>query len=284
MLYAVSIGDEFTDLLGNVVAVAIKVVIFLAIMGLGWLVARWIRKALASFLRRVGFDRAVERGGLDRMLGTYSASDLTARLVMFTFLLFVLQLAFGIFGPNAVSDLIAGVIAWLPRLFVAIIIVVVAAAIAGWVKELIADGLGGLSYGKALATAAQVLVLMLGIIAALNQIGVASSVTIPLLVAVLATVAGVLVVGVGGGLIKPMQHRWERVLNRAEAETSLAAERVRANRATRTATAGRDANAPSGFDQPAYGGAGATTDVKTPETAPTTEEQPTQSTPPTDRS
>ena len=62
---------------------------------------------------------------------------------MFAFLLFVLQLAFGIFGPNPVSDLIAGVIAWLPRLFVAVVIVVVAAAIAGWVKDLIAAGLGG---------------------------------------------------------------------------------------------------------------------------------------------
>ena len=282
MLYAASIGDEFTDLLGNVVNVAVKVVIFLAIMALGWFVARWIRKVLAGFLRRVGFDRAVERGGLDRMLGNYTASDVTARLVMYTFLLFVLQLAFGIFGPNAVSALIAAVIAWLPRLFVAIVVVVVTAAIAGWVKELIAEALGGLSYGKALATAAQVLVLLLGITAALNQIGVASSVTVPLLVAVLATVAGVIVVGVGGGLIKPMQHRWERMLNRAETETSLAAEKVRAHRAARAATA-RDANVPGGFEQPAYGGAGATGDAKTPETAPTTEEQPTQSTPPPDR-
>ncbi len=133
-----------------------------------------------------------------------------------------------------------------------------------------------------MATAAQVLVLLLGITAALNQIGVAGSVTVPLLVAVLATVAGVVVVGVGGGLIKPMQHRWERMLNRAETETSLAAEKVRAHRAARATTA-RDANVPGGFEQPAYGGTGATGDVKTPETAPTTEEHPTQSTPPPDR-
>ena len=73
---------------------------------------------------------------------TTSASDLTARLVVFAFLLFVLQLAFGIFGPNPVSDLIAGVIAWLPKLFVAVVIVVVAAAIAGWVHDLIAEAPG----------------------------------------------------------------------------------------------------------------------------------------------
>src|SRR5262245_10469278 len=129
MLYAASIGDEFTDILGDVVGVAIKVIIFLVIMAVGWLVARWIRKALAGLLRRVCFDRAVERGGLDRMLVSYTASNLTARLVEFGFLLFVLQLAFGIFGPNPVSDLIAAVIRWLPKLFIAVVIVVVAAAI-----------------------------------------------------------------------------------------------------------------------------------------------------------
>jgi Conserved TM helix len=263
MVYAASIGDELTTLLGNVVNVAVKVLIFLIIMALGWLVARWLRKWLAGALHRIGFDRAVERGGLNRMLGSYQASDLTARLVVFAFLLFVLQLAFGIFGPNPVSDVIAAAIAWLPKLFVAVVIVVVAAAIAGWVHDLIMEALGGLSYRRAIATTAQVLVLILGITAALNQVGVASAVTTPLLVAVLATVAGIAIVGVGGGLIKPMQHRWERILNRAETETTMAAAKVRAHRASMP---DRQANAPSGFDQPAYTGTGATQDLKTPET------------------
>lgn len=272
MVYADSIGDRFTNLLGNVVDAAVKVLIFLAIMALGWFVARWLRKWLTNVLARVGFDRAAQRGGLDRMLGNYRASDLTARLVVFAFLLFVLQLAFGIFGPNPVSDLIAGVVAWLPKLFVAVVIVVVAAAIAGWVRDLIGEALGGLSYGRAIAVTTQVLVLLLGLTAALNQIGVATSVTVPLLVAVLATVAGVIVVGVGGGLVKPMQHRWERMLNRAEAETVIAAEQMRTRRAERMAGAGRNVNVAGGFEQPAYGGTGAGSDVKAAE--PTTQEMP----------
>ena len=275
MVYAANIGDELTSLLGNVIDVAVKVLIFLIIMALGWLVARWLRKWLAGSLNRIGFDRAVERGGLNRMLGSYQASDLTARLVVFAFLLFVLQLAFGIFGPNPVSNLIAAAVAWLPKLFVAVIIVVVAAAIAGWVHDLILEALGGLSYRRTVANAAQVLVLILGIIAAVNQIGVAASVTIPLLVALLATVAGIAVVGVGGGLIKPMQHRWERILNRAETETTIAADKVRAHRAD------RNANAPGGWEQPAYSGTGSTQDLKTPEKSETTEPRSESAEPPT---
>jgi Conserved TM helix len=266
MVYAESISDQLTTLLGSVVAVAVKVVIFLVIMALGWIVGNWIYKWLGKLLRRVGFDRAVERGGLHRVLGNTKASDLTGRLVELAFLLFVLQLAFGIFGPNPVSDLIRNVVAWLPKLLVAVVIVVVTAAVAGWVKELIRNGLAGLSYGAVIGTAAQVLILALGLIAALNQVGVATSVTLPVLIAALATFSGIAIVGVGGGLVKPMQHRWERMLNRAETETALAAQQVRAHRAE--AARVRNVNEPGGFGQPAYPG-GAPSDAK----KPTVEEQ-----------
>lgn len=103
-------------------------------------------------------------------------------------------------------------------MLVAIIIVVITAAIAAAVKALIQNTLGGPSYGKMLANLASIFILGLGVIAALNQIDIATTVTTPLLIAVLATVAGVIIVGVGGGLIKPMSARWERYLLTAEQE------------------------------------------------------------------
>ncbi|GAB3888799.1 hypothetical protein GCM10029964_057090 [Kibdelosporangium lantanae] len=95
---------------------------------------------------------------------------------------------------------------------------VVAAAIAGAVKDLINSTMGALSYGKVLANIASIFILALGIIAALNQIGVATTVTTPVLIAVLAAIAGIAIVGVGGGLIRPMQQRWENWLDKAEHE------------------------------------------------------------------
>jgi len=141
-----------------------------------------------------------------------------AKLVYYAVLLFTLQLAFAAFGPNPISALLTSIIAFLPRVFVAIIIVVLAAAIAAAAKALIQGSLGALSYGKVLANLAAVFILGLGVIAALNQVGIATTVTTPVLIAVLATLAGVIVVGVGGGLIKPMATRWETYLAAAEAE------------------------------------------------------------------
>jgi len=214
-----------------------KLVMFLLILIIGILVAKALAKAVEQVLERVGFDGAVERGGIRRALAAseYDASDIVSKIVYYALFLFVLQLAFGVFGPNPMSELLTQVIAFLPRLLVAIVIVVISAAIAAGVKSLIEGTLGGLSYGTVLATIASVFILALGVIAALNQIGVATAVTTPVLITVLATVGGILVIGVGGGLIGPMAKRWEGWLSRAEQQSGTIREQVK--------------NAPSAADQ-----------------------------------
>ncbi|WP_229398234.1 mechanosensitive ion channel family protein [Micromonospora okii] len=217
----VDIGDALTDMWRSVLLFIPRAIAFVAILVVGWLVARAVLKIVDTVLERVGFDRAVERGGIRRALERtkYDASDILAKLAYYAVLLFTLQFAFGVWGPNAISDLIRGVVAWLPRAFVAIVIVVVAAAIANAVRDLVTGFLGGLSYGRVLADVTAIFILALGVIAALNQVGIATTVTTPVLIAVLATVAGILIIGVGGGLVRPMQNRWEGWLSRAAEES-----------------------------------------------------------------
>lgn len=223
--------DALRDMWRTVAVAAPKVVLFIVILVVGWIVAKLIAKALDKILERVGFDRAVERGGIKRALqnSQYDASTIVSKIVYYALLLFVLQLAFGVFGPNPVSDLLSGVIAFLPKLFVAIIIVVVAAAIAAAVRDVVTNTLSGLSYGRTLANIAAIAILGLGVIAALNQVGIALTVTLPVLIAILGTIGGILIVGVGGGLIKPMQQRWEDYLSRAEEEGRKMREQMSAN-------------------------------------------------------
>jgi hypothetical protein len=226
--------EQLEDMWGSVLAIAPKLALFLIILIVGWIVAKLIAKAVDKILERVGFDRAVERGGIRRALerSKYDASTIVSKIVYFGLLLIVLHFAFGVFGPNPVSELIAGVIAFLPRLFIALVIVVVAAAIAAAVRDIVSNALSGFSYGRMLGTIASVFILGLGIIAALNQVGIALTVTMPVLIAILATIGGILVVGVGGGLIKPMQQRWENYLTTAERE----GRNIRERRSTAEAT------------------------------------------------
>jgi hypothetical protein len=206
----------------SVAAFVPKLVAFLLILLIGYFIAKLIARILDRILEKVGFDRWVERGGVKRALARsrYDASSLLSKIVYYIVFLFVLQLAFGVFGPNPISDLIRGVIAYLPRVFAAIVILVVGAAIAAAVKEIVEASLGGLSYGRGLAIGASTAILVLAFFAALDQLQIAPAIVNGLFYAILAIVVGSAVVAIGGGGIPTMRRYWERAADRAEAESS----------------------------------------------------------------
>ncbi len=193
---------------------------FLIVLVVGYLIAKAISKALNAILERVGFDKAVERGGIKKALAQskYDASDIVAKLIFYALFLLVLQMAFGVFGPNPISDLIRSVIAYLPRVIVAVIIIVVASAIGAAVRELIDASLGGLSYGKTLGTAAGTAILVIGLFAALNELLIAPAIVTGLFYAILAIIVGSAVIAIGGGGIQPMRERWTNVLTKYDEE------------------------------------------------------------------
>ncbi|MER6878199.1 hypothetical protein ABT279_49435, partial [Amycolatopsis sp. NPDC000673] len=208
-------GEQLKDGLGqawNLVATFVpKLVGFLIILLIGWLIAKAVSKALGLVLGKLGFTRLVEKTGLTGMVkgANLDATTVLVKLVYYFILLIALQLAFGVFGQsNPVSQLLNDIIAFLPRILVAVVLIIVAAAIAKVVRDVVSGALSGRPAGRLLSTVAYWLVMAFGIIAALGQVNIATSVTGPVLIAVLATAGGVIVVGFGGGLIKPAQERW----------------------------------------------------------------------------
>lgn len=216
--------DEFRQGLGDawasVATFMPKFIAFVLVLVIGYFIAKAIAKILDKVLERVGFDRAVERGGVGTMLARskYDASSLLSKIVFYALMLFVLQLAFGIWGPNPVSNLIQGVIAYLPNVFAAIVIIVVGAAIAAGVKEIVEASLGGLSYGRGLAIGASVAILVITVFAALDQLNIAENIVNGLFFAMLAILVGSAVVAIGGGGIPTMRRYWERAAARADSE------------------------------------------------------------------
>ena len=239
MLVAVSFDRGIEDAWTTVITFVPKFVGFLVILLVGFFVAKAVSKILNKVLERVGFDRAVERGGVKRALerSRYDASDIVARVAFWAIFLFVLQMAFGVFGPNPISGLLSAVIAFLPKLFVAIVIVVIASAIAAAAKQVVEATLGGLSYGRMLANLASGAILVVGIFAALNQLQIAPTIVTGLFYALLAIVVGSAIVAIGGSGIGPLRERWERALARLDEEAPAVREQVQARGANRSRSA-----------------------------------------------
>lgn len=218
---AVDYSGAVTDGFRSFATFLPKLLGFLIIIIVGYFLAKIIATVVDKLLERVGFDGAVERGGIKTALSKsqYDASDIVAKVVFFAIFIPVLSAAVGTLGIAALQQPLAAFITLLPKILVALILVVVGAAIAAAAKKFIEGTLGGLSYGSIVANAASALILLVFLKAALDQVGIATQVTNPILYAVLFAVVGVIVVGVGGGLVKPMQGRWETMLNNASSET-----------------------------------------------------------------
>ena len=218
---AVDVGGSVHDGLSAVATFVPKLVGFLLILIVGYLIAKFIAKLVDKLLEKVGFDGAVEKGGIKKALAksSFDASDIVAKIVFFAIFIPVLSAAIGVLGIAALTAPLAAFIALIPKILVAVVLVVVGAALAGAVKSLISNSLGGLSYGNGLATAVGALIVVLFVKAALDEVGIATNVTNAVLYTALAIVAGVTIVGVGGGLVKPMQHRWDGILDKASQET-----------------------------------------------------------------
>lgn len=208
------------DAVGAIIAFIPALIGFLVVLGVGYLIAKGLEKLTDVILGRVGFNRLVERGGVKRWMARtqWEASDIIGRGVFWVAMIFVLQLAFSVFGPNAVSAILTGLIAYLPNVFAAAFIVIIAAAVAAVVRDMIDAATGALSYGKWIANGTAVAIMVVAGFAALSQLRIAPAIVNGLFYAVLAAVVGIAVVAVGGAGITPMREYWTRTLRRVEAE------------------------------------------------------------------
>src|SRR6187401_2202752 len=108
----VDLTHGFEQAWTNFITFMPKLLLAAAIILVGYFIAKMLCRLLDSLLERVGFNRLAERGGISKVLARtrYRAGDLLGRVLFYAIMLFVLQFAFGIFGPNPISSMLTAVI------------------------------------------------------------------------------------------------------------------------------------------------------------------------------
>jgi hypothetical protein len=199
----------------NVVTFAPKLLGFFVILLIGYFIAKALSKVTNSLLERVGFDGLVERGTMRQAFerSKTDPSDVIGVAVFWLIFLIALQLAFGIWGPNPISDLLEGLIRYLPNIIVAVVVLVIAAVLAKVLTDILEPTLGAVQGGSIIAKGAGLAVLVVGVFAALNQLQIAPAIVTGLFYALLVMVVGSAVVafGVGGiPIARRYLERWSR--------------------------------------------------------------------------
>ncbi len=208
----------FTDTFGQLADFIPKLVAFLVIAVVGWFVAKWIRRAIGAILRKINFDSYIDKAGIGAPLeraGFADSGRFVAQIIYYLILVVVLKLALSAFGPNDISAALDGLIAFIPKLIVAIIIVILTGLVANAVKELIRPALDGVDMGDLLSRVAVGAIWMIGIFAAIDQIEFAQDIVDTLFTAVIGSLSLIIILKFGvGGIWSARDRFWPAVYDR----------------------------------------------------------------------
>jgi hypothetical protein len=162
------------------------------IVAVGWLVSRAVEIAAARALRSLGFDRAAARvrftAVLDRAELGMAPSEVIARLLFWTLMLTFLLSGVETLGLSAVSTTIDRLIAYIPNLIGAAVIALGGLLLARFVGTLVSSGAAAAGFPSAprLGFTVQALVTCLVAVLVVEQLGIATSILVGPLTALLA--------------------------------------------------------------------------------------------------
>lgn len=181
-----------------------KILGFLVIVIVGWLIASLIEKAAVAVLRSIKFNHLAERSGLADFVARMGTSTDSAAMIGAVLKWFVrliaLVVAFDALGLPAVSDVLRQLLLWLPNVIVALVVLVIGGLAAKALSNVVrgAASEGGLGDPDLLAKVASGLVWAFAIVVAVNQIGIATTLVNTLFMAVVGAIA--LALGLAFGL------------------------------------------------------------------------------------
>ena len=171
------------------------------ILMVGFVAAKIIERGLAFILRKIRFDRWMREGGvteaLERAGTTLDPSGVMGKLLFWAVMLLVIILSANALGVSAVSILFSELLAYVPNVIAAVIVLVLGILLGEFLKDLVLASAGGLAGAPTLARAAKGAVILLAAFMALEQLDIAQDIVLVFFIAVVG--AGALAAGIAFG-------------------------------------------------------------------------------------
>lgn len=204
--------ESFNDIGGSVADWAVKIAIALLVLIVGRWIINMIRKWVVRLLETDAVKTVFDKAGISNALqpSGRSAAALVGTILGAVLMVLLWLIIANILEVEPVVDLLERLLAVLPLVLVAVVLVIVAAAIGSFVADLVrpyADNRGV----PWLPTAVRVLVLLFGVLAALDLLEIQFAEDIVKIVTAAAGIAFAVAFGVGG--IDTAKKWWGRYLS-----------------------------------------------------------------------
>ena len=170
------------------------------ILIVGYLVAKVLQAVTGRVLQSMGFDRWMERGGIkqffDRTRTNQTPVSILGKLVFWFVFIIAITMATDALGIPQVSAVFAQLVAYIPNIVAAILILVLAALLANFVAGLVRGATGT----DILASVTRYAIIVYAVFAAITQLGIAVELTAPTFLIALGAVAlaAAIAFGIGG--------------------------------------------------------------------------------------
>lgn len=170
--------EIFQDMYEGIIGALPNLFLAVTILLIGYFVAATLKKFISKFLTSIKFDDLLEKAGIASLLKKLgmngSPSVIISKVVFWIIVLFIFKNAAGKLGVEDVSNIIDSVMAFLPKVMVAGIIMLVGFMVADLVQNAVYRALDnmGLDYAKALANILFGFIFIIVLTVALSQLGI----------------------------------------------------------------------------------------------------------------
>ncbi|HEX6252542.1 MAG TPA: hypothetical protein VFZ56_14060 [Gemmatimonadaceae bacterium] len=152
----------------------------LVIVFAGYLLARLLERGTEKVLRRIHFNRLLERGGVlqavERSGTHFNPTRIAATMVFWIAMFVVLLIAANALGLEQLANVFSELVSYIPSVIAAIAIIIVGMVLGGFVGGLIMAGAGGMHGGPTLARVGKAGVIVLAVFMALQELGIAGGI------------------------------------------------------------------------------------------------------------
>src|SRR5829696_675786 len=170
------------------------------ILIIGYIVATVLQAVVSRVLQGIGFDSWMERGGIkqffDRAETRETPVTILGKLVFWFVFIIAITIATDALGIPQVSAVLGQLVAYIPSIIAAILILILAALLANFLSSIVRGATGS----GILASVVQYAILVYAVFAAITELGIAVELTAPTFLIVLGAVAlaVALAFGIGG--------------------------------------------------------------------------------------
>ncbi len=172
----------------------------IVILIIGYIVAKVLQAVVGRVLQAIGFDGWMEKGGIkqffDRAETNQTPVSILGQLVFWFVFIIALTMAADALGIPQVSVILGQLIAYIPSIIAAVLILILAALLANFVSGIVRGATGS----SLLASVAQYAIIVYAVFAAITELGIAVELTAPTFLIVLGAVAlgAAIAFGLGG--------------------------------------------------------------------------------------